>query len=173
MIYLLKSDTTPLKDLLPLLSVVVTIFLFATDRYISFRIRRREARRIWYLKVLIDPNIEKISSFFDDVGGAYERATVALKGAQGNVDYLRLKSINAEKFIDLKRQLIAYLVQPLTVQYFDIAEKLTDFLNNLEDLYTTYLDEGLFSADDVNRFKLAAYSCKAELLDCLYSPLRS
>jgi len=171
MFHLLQSQPTTVKDWLPLISVVVTILLFTTDRLIGISIRRREARRTWYLKILIDPNIGKISEFFDKIGNAYEKASVALTGAQGTQNYLTLKAKNFEIFIDLKRQLTAYLIQPLTVQYFPIAEALTNKLTELEDNYTQSLDSGLFTPDNINTFKIQAYNIKAEMLDILYIPI--
>lgn len=173
MFYFLQQKTTTLKDLLPYISVIVTILLFTTDRYIGVKIRRREVRRTWYLKILIEPNIVKLSTFFDNVGDAYERAATALLGAQGNIDYLQLKSINFEKFIDFKRQITANLIQPLTLQYFFVAESLTDKLTELEDLYTTNLDNELFTADNIQTFRLEAHNIKAKVLDILYTPLVS
>lgn len=171
MLYLLETPPSSIKDWLPLLSVCVTLALFLVDRIIAIGVRRREVRRTWYLKVLIEPNIPKISIFFDDIANAYEKATVALSGEKREVELAILKSINFEKFIDLKRQIIANLVQPLYPQYFAIAVDISSFLEKLEDRYTNNLDNGLFSVDDVNSFKLYIYTIKGELLNSLYTPL--
>lgn len=171
MYYLLKSEPTSIKDWLPLVSVGVTLLLFTIDRIIAISIRRREVKRTWYLKVLIDPHINRISIFFDSVGDAYEKAATAIGGARGNTDFLQIKAINFEKYTDLKRELEAYLIRPLEPQYFEVAEKLTEELNNLQDIFTSSLDNEQFSKDNITSFRIQVYNIKAKLMDILYSPL--
>jgi hypothetical protein len=171
--YNTPSAHSNIKDFLPLISVVVTLVLFIVDRLIASRIRKKEIQRNWYLKVLVEPNLVRINDFFDLVCNTYSNASIFLLQSKNvaHEDYVILCVQENEKFIDLKRVLIAYLIYPLSNNYPAISEKIDKCLQDLEDDFTVGIDKERFSMDAINEFKLNAYKKKSELLNILYSPL--
>lgn len=170
-----NTAQSSIKDFLPLITVVVTLLLFIIDRLLASRIRRKEVERSWYLKVLIEPNLEKINNFFDSVGKTYEEAANFLiqNGGIPHADYVILCAQENEKFIDLKRVIIAYLIYPLSNRYQEISQKVDECLQKLEDDFTVSIDKGHFSTEEINLFKLRSYELKTKLLSILYVPLNT
>lgn len=172
-IHISNNSSSSFKDFLPLISVVVTLLLFITDRLIAIRVRRREVERNWYLKVLVEPNLIRINDFFDTVGKTYEESAkfLTLNLTKTHEEYVTIKAQEFEKFIDLKRILIAYLIYPLSPRYPEISERIDLVLQDTEDDFTTNLDKDAFSIENINDFKLRSYNKKAKLLNILYTPL--
>src|SRR5688572_28390168 len=69
------------KDFLPLISPAVVILLFIIDRIVAARLRRKEVERNWYLKVLIEPAIEKISEFYNSTTEQHSSSFLLLQAA--------------------------------------------------------------------------------------------
>ena len=60
------------KDVVPVVGPIVVIVLFIIDRILGFYLRKREIERNWYLKVLIEPSISKISAFYKSATDGYK-----------------------------------------------------------------------------------------------------
>jgi len=159
---------------LPLASPIVVIFLFLIDRIIGFYLRKREIERNWYLKVLIEPGITKISDFYKKTNETYATSAELLQGNSSiaHEAYLSLKSKEIGKFQSYKRELEAEVILPIQMRYTKVGEHLTESLLNLEDCFTSSLDKGLFSEQDIKDFQSKIASNRAILLNQLYSPLQ-
>lgn len=160
---------------LPLVSPIVVILLFLVDRIIGFYLRRREIERNWYLKVLIEPGISKISAFYKATNEMYAKSAEMLFKNSTTVahdKYLTLKSQEIGKFQAHKRELEAEVIFPILMRYPEVGDNLTNTLLNLEDCFTTALDRGLFSEQEIKDFQSKVASNRALLLTNLYSPLQ-
>ena len=168
------TSTSFWKDFIPLISSIVVICLFIIDRIIGFYLRKKEVERNWYLKVLIEPEINKISIFYKDTFEGYKASAEFLKisNQKPHNDYISLKSIEFGKFQSLKRELEAEVIFPIQIRYPNVGESVTEELRNLEDHFTSCLDSELFSEDNIKQFQLYIAKNRAFLLKKLYSPLQ-
>jgi hypothetical protein len=162
------------KELIPLVSPVVVILLFIIDRLIGYNLRKKETDRSWYFKVLIEPGIEKISIFYRNTNNSYSTAAKNLEANKTipHIDFGILKAKEFFKFQESKRELEAEIIQPIIARYQFIGNSLTLVLQDLEDLYTSSLDNEYFSEEEINKFYLSAFTNRALLLNQLYSPLQ-
>lgn len=161
---------------IPLVSPIVVILLFLIDRVIGFYLRKREIERNWYLKVLIEPGISKISAFYKATNEMYAKSAEMLFQNSATVahdKYLTLKSQEIGKFQSHKRELEAEVIFPILMRYPEVGDHLTNTLLNLEDCFTTALDKGLYSEQEIKDFQSKVASNRALLLTNLYSPLQS
>lgn len=166
--------STNWQELLPLASPIVVILLFFLERIISFFIRKNEVKRTWYFKVLIDPNIEKINTFYNAIKEAYNNSSDILNASQdlSHIDYVSLKSKEIGVFQKIKRDFEIDVIEPIIYRYPKIGDKLTDILISIEDTYTTNLDSGDFSKEKTDLFISHISSCRAKWFNVLYEPIK-
>ena len=161
---------------LPLVSPIVVVVLFIIDRIIGFYLRKREIERNWYLKVLIEPGITKISAFYKSTNEIYAKSAEFLFQNSTTVahdKYLSIKSQEIGKFQAHKRELEAEVIFPIQMRYPEVGERLTETLLNLEDCFTSALDKGFYSEQEIKDFQSKVASNRALLLTNLYTPLQS
>lgn len=173
--YLLAVETSPnWKDFVPLISPIVVIILFIIDRIIGYNLRKKETDRNWYFKVLLEPSIEKITLFYKNTNSSYALAAKHLEERRNvpHTEFTRLKAHQFFIFQDSKRELEAEVIQPISARYQFVGNSLTLILQDLEDAYTKSIDEEKFSEEEINIFKLLAFTNRAILLNELYSPLQ-
>lgn len=172
---ILIPESSQWKELIPLVSPIVVICLFIIDRIIGFYFRKREVERNWYLKVLIEPGINKISVFFKNTLESYKLSAEFLDSnkQQPHDNYSALKSKEFGKFQSLKRELEAEVVFPVQITYPLVGEKVMEELRNLEDKFTSSLDNEKFSEVDIKQFHLFVAANRALILKLLYSPLQT
>lgn len=170
----IPESSSNLKELLPLVSPVIVIILFIIDRIIGFKLRRKEIERNWYLKVLIEPGISKISDFYKKSFEFYSSSANLLKASStlSHADYNVLKAQEFSKFQSLKRELEAEVIFPIQIRYPDVGKNLTELLLNIEDTFTSSLDREEFSEEKIKDFQIYIARNRAELLTCLYFPLK-
>ena len=168
------SQVNPWKDILPLVSPIVVIILFIIDRIIGFKLRRKEVERNWYLKVLIEPCIDKISTFYKNILDEYKSSSHILSttNQKFQTKYINIKAKEFGKFQSLKRELELDVIFPIQMRYGDVGEDILEQLRNLEDQFTSSLDNKKFSEDDIIQFHLFVAVNKANLLNYLYAPLQ-
>ncbi|MBK7391129.1 MAG: hypothetical protein IPI23_19290 [Bacteroidetes bacterium] len=169
------DPSSVLTTYLPLVSPIVVILLFLVDRVIGFYLRKREIERNWYLKVLIEPGISKISAFYKATNDMYAKSAELLQNSStvAHEKYLTLKSHEIGKFQSHKRELEAEVIFPILMRYPEVGDHLTSTLLNLEDCFTTALDKGLYSEQEIKDFQNKVASNRALLLTNLYAPLQS
>lgn len=171
--YFNSEKSASLKDWLPLISVVLTLGIFIYDRLLAVRIRRVEVERNWYLKVLIEPNLDKISQFYISIEKIFNEAVETLNASKEipHKEYTIAKRQQNEKFIDEKRSLQASLIFPLQPRYPLLSSKIDELFIDLYDEFTGRLDKEAFTDEDSKEFYVKTQSNKSKLLNLLYLPL--
>jgi len=93
------------KEYIPLISPVVVVLLFGIERILSYFIRKREIERTWYYKVLLDPSLEKIDTFFLSTVDLYISSCKLLAVSQEipHKSYISMKSSEIGNFQKIKR----------------------------------------------------------------------
>jgi len=162
------------KDYIPLLSPFVVILLFGIERVLSYFIRKRDIDRTWYYKVLLDPSLEKIDSFFSTTVELYIKSCGILADSQEvpHAKYISMKSSEIGIFQKIKRTFDSNIVTPIIMRYPSTGNKLQNSLLDLEDLFSNSLDMKLFSDDDIEDFQVKVSSLKAIWLSTLYEPIQ-
>ena len=65
------------------------------------------------------------------------------------------------------------VVFPVQMRYPNVGAQVTELLRNLEDKYTSALDDEKFTEDDIEKNHQDIASNRAVLLTTLYAPLQS
>lgn len=162
------------SEILSLIATIIVILLFGIERYLNHKANIEDLDRTWYYKILIDPNLEKINIFFDDVIKHYFDSAefLFLSSSEPHDEFIKLKAYKIGAFQELKRSFEIDLTTPILKKYKDTGDKLNLILINLEDEYTVTLDNSTNSKDEKDNFKIKCYILKAEWLDALYEPIR-
>lgn len=164
------------KDYYPLISSAVVILLFIVDRVLSYKIRKKEVERNWYFKVLLEPNLEKINTFFLDVEKQYETSAIKLKDLVSKLshsEYIKTQSLEINSFKEIKRRFELEVIKPIITRYPFMNENISIKTEDLQNYYTVQIDNLKLEQDDINEFSKSLYNVKAEWLDLLYKPLGS
>lgn len=162
------------KDYLPLISPVVIVLLFGIERYLSYKIRKREVERTWYYKVLIDPSLNKINDFFNQAQSIYsDSCSLLLASNQLPHDkYISLKSTQIGEFQKVKRAFDTDVITPINNRYPKVGMELQNRLLDLEDKFSNSIDNELFSQDDIDTFFDTVSEVRANWLNILYKPIQ-
>jgi hypothetical protein len=163
-----------LKDYYPLISSAIVLLLFIIDRIIGYKIRKKEVERNWYFKVLLEPNLEKINSFFLDVENQYKASALKLKDLVSVVshgEYINIQSLEINLFKEIKRRFELEVIKPIITRYSFMNENISIKTEDLQNHYTVQIDNLKLDQDDINEFAKDLYNIKAEWLDLLYKPL--
>lgn len=160
------------KDYIPLISSAIVILLFIIDRIIAARIRKKELERNFYYKVILEPNITKISLFFNEIQELYQNSSIKLQNENNKIsDYLKLLMLEIELFKEKKRDFEFQLIIPIQKRYPTGGSFLSSDLQNLQDYYITQLDLMKFDQESIVTFNRELHSLKANFLSNLYKPL--
>ncbi|MCH6200410.1 hypothetical protein MMU07_12540 [Aquiflexum sp. LQ15W] len=156
-----------------ILSAVIIILIFIWERKINKKERINESLVNWYLNVLIERNIQKIDSFFEQLEIFFIED---IKVSQNNL-FLEDEDINfglkldyIKKFDDLKENFnIQFLtiVSSLDSELYSIC---LNKINEVEDTVKSHIDK-TFSGElnGLNRLKIS--QLKAEFYNILYKPI--
>ena len=172
----IPSGELSFKDYFPLISSAVVIGIFIFDRVLGYNIRKKELDRNWYFKVLLEPKLNSIDVFFNDVEKHIKKTNKDL----GKIDfdsakeqYIKCQLIHIDKFKEIKRKFELEVLKPIFSRYKDINNELNDVIDNIVNEFTEEIDGHLIGNFNFNDFSKKLYENKVVLLDVLYKPLNS
>jgi hypothetical protein len=163
-------------SLLPLLSSIIVIVLFIIDRAIGARSRRKEVERNWYLKVLIEPSIAKISIFYrgvyENLGNSFDLLKTA-HSVETHAIYLDLVAKEIGKLSTLKREFEGEVIMPIQGRYPITGGRLTGILLTLEDQFSDFLNSTNLESQEKEDFSRTINSSRSLFLNILYEPIKA
>lgn len=171
-----NDEVMSFKDYFPLISSAVVILIFIFDRVLGYKIRKKELNRNWYFKVLLEPKLESIDSFFGNVEKKMKSSIKDLKKINFDYDkenYINSQLYHIENFKEIKRKFELEVLKPILARYTKINIELINLINNIENDFTIEIDSLLIDNFDLIEFTKKLYENKALLLDVLYKPLNN
>lgn len=167
------SETLWSKLLPTIISGVLLVSLFIVGRLIENRIKRKELKQNWYLKVIIEPNISRIDRFIEKSHTSLLNSIRELEIARTlpHVQYIETKSTEIGKFQKIKRNFEFGFLLIVGNNYPNLDEALTDMILELEDQITVILDNENTIEDDFGEIEKSTNNYKSELINLLYSQL--
>ena len=162
------------KDYYPLISSALVLILFIIDRILANNIRKREVERNWYFKVLLEPNLVKINSFFFVFENQYKNSAVKLKTLVPitiHNEYINVQALEINYFKEINRRFELEVIKPIITRYPYMYSDISIKTENLQNQYTVQIDSLKLEEEDVYEFSKELYSIKAEWLDLFYRPL--
>lgn len=169
-----NDEVMSFKDYFPLISSAVVILLFIFDRFLGYKIRKKELNRNWYFKVLLEPKLESIDGFFVEVEKKIKSSIKDLKKIDFDNDketYITSQLNHIDGFKEIKRKFELEVLKPILSRYTKINVELINLVNDIENDFTTEIDSLLIKDFDIIDFTKKLYENKAILLDVLYKPL--
>ncbi|MFV8379318.1 hypothetical protein [Flavobacterium sp. LB3R33] len=166
----------PFKDFFPLISSGIVLLIFLYDRWLGSVIRRKELNRSWYFKVLLEPKLENIDTFFVEIEKQINISITELGSLDFDNDkstYIKSQLKYIDKFKELKRKFELEVLKPILSRYTEINTELITVINEIENDFTFEIDNLLIKDFDLVDFTKTIFEHKATLLDVLYKPLNS
>lgn len=162
-----------IKDYFPLIGSAVIILLFTIQRVMEYRLRKKEISRNWYLKMMVEPHSKLLTEFFQNIQDQYQDSAKSLTdGMDQNADaFLKLKALELGKFSEKKLAFVLAVIQPIQLLYPEHAPALSAVMVDIEDVYSTNLDQNKITDREIQDVKSKIGEYKAKLLSALYSPL--
>lgn len=156
-----------------LISALVIIFIFYLERKGNKKDRINESLVNWYLKVLIDRNLEKIDFFFTSIEKTFlTEITLSQNNLffeDGNLVFdLKLNFI--EKFDFLKEDFNIQFLTLISTLDTELYSSCINKINEVEDQVKAHIDN-TFSGykSDFDRLKIS--QMKSEFYSILYKPI--
>lgn len=155
------------KAIAPFIGAIVVIITFMIDRIINHSIRKKQIRRDWYTKFLVERNLTKIDEFYSKVCDQYEQDANLLTKNEGEQYILN------KEFQDLKEkfesEVISLLVSSDESQLYQIINSV---IIPLSDIVIGRLGEKKISIDDIKESKNMISKNKSTLMKILFKPLK-
>ena len=137
----------------------------------EYTLRRKELSRNWYMKVIVEPSLEKIQFFFDNVHTTYETSANTLLNSP-ELGYVDLLTEEIRKFHKVRRKFEFDVILTIQSTNPEIAEHVMELVRTIDDIYIKALDSKQFSPEEIATFQNNTMTYKARLLNALFIPLR-
>lgn len=157
-----------------LISATIVVLIFIIGLFIDSKIRKKNIKRDWYFKVIIEPNISKVEKFIEDIFISVKSSITVLIESQSTVsheEYLTIKSTEFGKIQKVKRNFELDFILFLKANNPEIKKELTDFILLLEDTTTNILDQEELTLEALDRIEEDIRNFKIKLFLLLYKPL--
>lgn len=155
------------------ISSLIIILIFYLERKGNKKDRINESLVNWYLKVLIDRNLENIDSFYNSIEKIF---LIEMRNSQQNlfqedenlVFDLKLRFV--EKFDSLKEDFNIQFLTLISSLDTELYSSCINKINEVEDLVKNHIDCSFSGIDgDFNRLKIS--QLKSEFYSILYKPI--
>jgi hypothetical protein len=157
----------------PVITASVVIFLFIVERFYAAWLRKRDRRKDWYLKVLVEPNLKLINKFFEDCIESLQKSMDDLKSSdsQTHQEFKKTRAKSVFDFQDIKRKFefeFLYLVKPFD---YKLSEALNNVILKMEDFFTSTIGSEDYSSFENANLARTLQQHKSEFYQFLYTPL--
>ena len=148
----------------------IVVILFILGRFLDSTLRLRELKRNWYMKVIIDPNIDKLEEFYKQTLISTKESINNLTGIKDELsfsNYIGAKSVEMGKFQFIKRKFEIEFIALVQTNYPEISNELEVLLRDLEDKITTCFDSDQLNNEYYTLLELGISSTKYDLIKIL------
>ena len=171
MILCIDSSIWERGDIIAAFAAISVIVIFIVERLITSNSNRKEYKRRWLSEVLISPNMDDISFFFDHCVELYRKACTRLRNEDGKILHTDFNLVLTEELGNLsgiKREFELRFIQPIQYLYPLIGCNLTNWTLKIQDEFSTRLTNYKFSDEDIVDFQSVVLDIKALWMKCLY-----
>lgn len=152
------------------LAIILTIAIFIRQNYINNKDRKKETKKNWYMSVIIQPNLNNIDKFYNQIHQRINNNINTLKGITDGRFIQRQKARANRTLRDLRNDFLDNFVT--IVQSYDksLATKINKTINDLQDLCSQQIDN--YSNTDISQIKKKIYKNRASLISLLYEGIK-
>ncbi|WP_456100625.1 hypothetical protein [Phocaeicola plebeius] len=152
------------------LAIILTIAIFIRQNYINNKDRKKETKKNWYMSVIIQPNLNNIDKFYNQIHQRINNNINTLKGITDGRFIQRQKARANRTLRDLRNDFLDNFVT--IVQSYDksLATKINKTINDLQDLCSQQIDN--YSNTDISQIKKKIYENRSSLISLLYEGIK-
>lgn len=160
-----------LGDILTIIGMFVSFYVFRKQLKYSREANKQNLRSTWFLEVIVQPNIEMITKFYDNIIHQCDKATSELSNKYKNNE--PAKTLNkelAKKQRELKDEIktsLDHFQSMLKASEPFVADKIDEVLDKLVDVVTTHIDN--YEKKQITSSKLEILNNKQEFFALLYN----
>lgn len=159
------------SDVIAALAALSVILLFIVERIITSYVQRKEYKRRWCLDVLVSPNLDAISDFFEQCVQLYQSACERLRDNDGEILHTEFNTVRRQENGNMgrhKRNFELKIIQPVQYLYPYVGANLTELVLKIQDEFSTRLSNDKFEEDDIIDFQSKVFDIKALWLKSIY-----
>lgn len=149
-----------------LISSGIIILLFLAERLMTYFSNRSMKKIEFFQEIIVKPNLEKITKFYTEFYEKLQGIINEIRNATGTND--SLDDLKSTKLEELKMDKIRFDLEFLSlVRSANLAKyvKLSNILNQIEDLATEILTNSQLSSLDLLEIEKEIYSNKASFFE--------
>ncbi len=153
------------------ISSAVIIGLFLIERFINYYLTRRDRKNQWFMNIIAKPNLDKIIDFYSNAYNHIESSINELNG-MANTTASQLNSASKSKLREFKKKKVNFdhaFISLVRSQSEEKAKKLTNTLNDLEDIITNCFTTTSITDVDLEEQKKKVHENKSKFFEVLYS----
>lgn len=156
-----------------IISSIIIIFLFILGRLLDSYIKSLEIRRNWYQKVIIDPNIQKVNTFYVNILSQSKESIIVINKSKNELihkDFITKKTTELSKIKRIIRNFEFEFILMVQTNYPEIADDLSEHIRGIEDYITNFIDR-IDDNNDYITLEKEINSKKYTIFNILYKPL--
>lgn len=138
------SLTVSLGDILTIIGMGASFFAFWWQLSNSRKANRENLRSTWFLEVIVQPNIEMISKFYEDIIQTCDNETLNLSEKyKKSAPAITLNDELAKKQRELKNDIktsLDHFIYILKASEPNVADNIETILDELVDIVTNHID---------------------------------
>jgi hypothetical protein len=161
-------------DILPtLISSLIIILVFVLERFYHAKFTKAEIYRTWYLRVIIEPNLNNIENFFSSVIANYNESfdIIRTNTTLPHDEFLILKATEITKFQNIKNSFEFSFTILIANTYPQVGREIDKIIMEIQDSFTANINEIEQGFDNRENYSRSIVTYKAALLQTLFSPL--
>ncbi|MBM6656073.1 hypothetical protein H6B28_12395 [Bacteroides mediterraneensis] len=152
------------------LAIILTIAIFIRQNYINNRDRKKETKKSWYMSVIIQPNLNNIDTFYNQIHQRINNNINSLKRINDGRFIPRQKARANRALRDLRNDFLDNFVTIIQSYDKSLATNINRIINDLQDLCSNQIDN--YSNADISQIKKRIYENRASLISLLYDGIK-
>ncbi|WP_289089560.1 hypothetical protein [uncultured Bacteroides sp.] len=157
-------------NLVSTIAIIVTLVIFIIQSWNSNKDRKKGIKQNWFMSVIIQPNLDNIDKFYNQV---FQRISRSISNLQRGTDgrFIPRQKARANRALrDLRNNFFDDFVT--IVQSYDksLATNINITINDLQDLCSEQIDNYLNA--DMYSLKKRIYENRAALISLLYEGIK-
>lgn len=133
-----------LRDFIAILTLILSFLAFAYELYKTRKANRQYLESTWYLKVIVEPNMDMINKFYQDIILECDKSVSTLfSDYENNMPTKEFKTKNAtlkRKIKDEIKNSLDHFTTLLNVSEPGVTKKINNQLDQLVDIVTSNID---------------------------------
>ncbi|MDT0687665.1 hypothetical protein [Autumnicola psychrophila] len=133
------------KNIVAIIGLLLVILTYLGERISSAKRAKKNNKYNWFLSIIIQPNLERIEKIYSSTEETLKKSINELRTSSSlpHDQYLLLQRKKMNQFKNEKRSYFNNFSSLVRAYDPNLANRIDEIINELDDIYTQNLDEGI------------------------------